>query len=170
VVGNGDIWEGYDAVAMMAATGCDGVAVGRGCLGRPWLFAELAEALAGRAPAPPPALGQVADAMVEHARLLAEHLGETAGVRDFRKHVGWYLTGYPVGGARRRALAEVSTLAELEAGLADLDPIVALPDAARRLPRGHTDGPRPVALPDRWLDTADDPEPPVGADSLVSGG
>jgi nifR3 family TIM-barrel protein len=170
VLGNGDIWEGADAPAMMAETGCDGVAVGRGCLGRPWLFADLEQALAGRDPETPPRLGVVAATMAEHARLLADHLGEAPGVRDFRKHVGWYLTGYPVGGARRRALAEVATLDELDEQLAGLDPTAPLPDAARRLPRGHTDGPRPVALPDRWLETVDDPTPPLGADTLVSGG
>ncbi|MEJ7764979.1 MAG: tRNA dihydrouridine synthase DusB [Acidimicrobiales bacterium] len=172
VLGNGDIWEAADALSMMTATGCDGVVVGRGCLGRPWLFGDLANAFSGRPVAPPPLLGGVIEVLKTHARLLCDLLGEEAGCRDVRKHVGWYLTGFPVGGERRRRLAQVSTLDELDAALDELDPNVALPPGAQRLPRGHTSGPRPVHLPDRWLDTLDDPSPPPGADafSVVSGG
>ncbi len=173
VLGNGDIWEATDALRMVAATGCDGVVVGRGCLGRPWLFGDLAEAFAGRPVAPPPALGRVTAVLAAHARLLCQLLDEEAGCRDIRKHVGWYLTGYPVGGERRRRLAQVTSLAELDAALAELDPAAALPPGAERLPRGHTSGPRRVHLPDRWLATVDDPSPPAGADAFsapVSGG
>jgi nifR3 family TIM-barrel protein len=178
ILGNGDIWEAADAVVMRDRTGCDGVVIGRGCLGRPWIFAELAAALSGpRAPRPVPGpigslprLGSVTAVMAEHARLLAAYLGEPAGVRNFRKHTGWYLTGFPVGGEIRGRLASAASLAELDDLLARLDPDTPLPEAARRLPRGHTDGPRPVALPDRWLETRDDPTPPAGADLGVSGG
>jgi nifR3 family TIM-barrel protein len=170
VLGNGDIWEASDALAMMRATGCDGVVVGRGCLGRPWLFGDLAAAFAGREVPPSRALGAVVPVMAEHARLLAGHLGPDRGVRDFRKHVGWYLSGYPVGSARRAALAQVATLDHLDELLGDQDPTATLPPWAVRLPRGHTNGPRPVALPAGWLDNRDDPTPPAGADSLVSGG
>ncbi len=172
VLGNGDIWEAADALRMMATTGCDGVVVGRGCLGRPWLFGDLADAFAGRSPSPPPPLGQVAQVLRAHARLLCNLIGEDAGCRDVRKHVGWYLTGYPVGGERRRRLAQVSSLAGLDAALDELDPAVALPPGAERLPRGHTNGPRPVHLPEGWLQALDDPAPPPGADafSVVSGG
>ena len=172
VLGNGDIWEAADAQRMMAATGCDGVVVGRGCLGRPWLFGDLADAFAGRDVGPPPRLGVVAEVLRRHARLLCELLGEEAGCRDVRKHVGWYLTGYPVGGQRRRRLGQVVTLAELDATLDELDPSLTLPPGAERLARGHTNGPRPVHLPDRWLQTLDDPSPPAGADAfaVVSGG
>ena len=172
VLGNGDIWEAADALRMMAETGCDGVVVGRGCLGRPWLFGNLADAFSGRPVAPPPPLGAVGEVLRPHARLLCDLLGEEAGCRDVRKHVGWYLTGYPVGGERRRRLAQVSTLADLAAALDQLDPAVTLPPGGQRLPRGHTSGPRPVHLPDRWLATTSDPAPPPGADafSVVSGG
>lgn len=186
VLGNGDIWESTDAVSMMDQTGCDGVVIGRGCLGRPWLFDALQRRLltgqdagAGDYPAgaldhpdPMPSTGVVKDVMAWHARLLAEEMGEPAAIRDFRKHTGWYLTGYPVGSAIRQRLSSISSLAELDQLLERIDPDIALPDAARRIPRGHTDGPRPITLPDRWLETADDPTPPGNADqaTAVSGG
>jgi nifR3 family TIM-barrel protein len=170
VLGNGDIWDAADATAMMAATGCDGVVIGRGCLGRPWLFAELAAALGGRPVPDPPRLGQVAVTMCDHAALLAEQFGAEIATRDFRKHAGWYLTGYPVGGAVRRSLGLIDSLATLERILGELDPDLGLPPGEAALPRGHSAGPRPVALPDRWLETIDDPRPPEGADALVSGG
>ena len=171
VLGNGDIWEASDALEMMASTGCDGVVVGRGCLGRPWLFRDLADAFAGRPLQAPPSLGEVVAMMRHHARLLVDLLGdELAGCRDFRKHVAWYLAGFPVGGARRKSLAMVSSLAELDAGLDELDHSLPFPEDARRTKRGHTNGPRPVRLPPGWLESIDDPTPPEGAEVLVSGG
>jgi nifR3 family TIM-barrel protein len=170
VLGNGDIWEAADATAMMAHTGCDGVVIGRGCLGRPWLFAELAARFAG-APAPAtPRLGHVLGVMRHHALLLVEEMGPDRGMRQMRKHTGWYLTGYPVGGACRRELAQVSTMADFDARLADLDPDLDLPDSARRIPRGHTNGPVPVSLPTGWLDNLDDPTPPQGDETPAAGG
>jgi tRNA-dihydrouridine synthase len=174
VLGNGDIWEASDATRMVAETGCDGVVIGRGCLGRPWLFRDLADAFAGRPTQGPPALGAVLATMRTHAVLLTEAVGEGPALRDFRKHTGWYLTGFPVGGERRRQLAMVSTLAELDALCTEvlelLGPDHPFPLEALRVPRGHTNGPRPVELPPGWLDTLDDPTPPAGADTLVSGG
>ena len=171
VLGNGDIWEAADALEMQRRTGCDGVVVGRGCLGRPWLFADLERAYRDGPAAWPwqPDLGQVADVMLRHARLLMEHLGP-GGIRDFRKHTSWYLTGFPIGPAVRRGLSQVSTFEELRETLAALDPRTERPPETAALPRGHTDGPRPVALPDRWLECRDDPTPPAGAELLVSGG
>ena len=171
VLGNGDIWEAADAVSMLAQTGCDGVVVGRGCLGRPWLFADLRAAFAGQAAPPAPALGEVVAVMVDHAGRLAEWFGEGPGLRDFRKHTGWYLTGYPVGPEARRRLASVSSLAELEDHVAGLDPHLRLVPGGARLRRGHTNGPRAVHLPAGWLDARDDATPPgAAADALVSGG
>lgn len=170
VLGNGDIWEADDALRMVRETGCDAVVVGRGCLGRPWLFGELADAFAGRPVRPPPTLGEVVANMLRHAHLLAEHLGPDAAARDFRKHLGWYFTGIPVGGQVRRSLALVGSLRELEEGLAALDHTLAVPPEAARMVRGHSDGPRPVVLPLGWLDRCDDPTPPAGADLVVSGG
>jgi nifR3 family TIM-barrel protein len=171
VLGNGDVWAAPDAVRRVAETGCDGVVVGRGCLGRPWLFADLADAFAGRPVAAPPSLGVVVEVMRRHARLLVElRQSEHYGVTDFRKHVGWYLTGYAVGPERRRRLAQSSSLQELDDLLAQLDPTVTLPPDCEHLPRGHLHGPRPVTLPEGWRDAIDDPTPPDGADVLASGG
>jgi nifR3 family TIM-barrel protein len=171
VLGNGDIWEAADALRMVRETGCDGVVVGRGCLGKPWLFRDLVDAFAGRAVTPAPVVREVVAVMRRHVRLLVETKGdELLGVRDFRKHVGWYLTGYPVGGEARRRLAQTSSLAELDELLARLDPAAVLPVGGERFARGHTQGPRRVTLPDGWRDSALDPTPPAGADLLVSGG
>ena len=170
VLGNGDIWEAHDAGRMMVETGCDGVVVGRGCLGRPWLFADLAAVFAGRPAALPPAFGVVAGVMRRHAELLAEDEGEPTALCAFRRHAAWYTQGYAIGADARRALGTVSSLAEL-AGLLDaIDPALPLPPEAVRWKRGHTDGPRPVRLPDGWLRLVDDPTPPAGAEILISGG
>ena len=170
ILGNGDIWTAQDALRMMAQTGCDGVVVGRGCLGRPWLFGDLSATLAGHAVESSPPLGAVADTMQSHARLLCEAMGEYRGVREFRKHVAWYLAGFPVGGSHRQDLASVSSAAELERHLARLDRAVPFPEAARRVRRGHTGGPRPVTLPPGWLAAVDDIAVPAGAELAVSGG
>ena len=171
VLGNGDIWEAADALAMQAQSGCDGVVVGRGCLGRPWLFRDLADAFAGRPVSPPPLLGEVVRVMREHVRLLVEHRqSERYGTRDFRKHVGWYLTGYPVGGVKRRQLSEVASIAQVDELLSELDPATELPPAAVRMPRGHTYGPKAVALPERWLDSDATGLPEEDADVWTSGG
>ncbi len=169
VLGNGDIWEATDAVAMLERTGADGVVVGRGCLGRPWLFADLAAVLTGRPLPPRPTLGRVVDEMIEHARLLVEHLGPERGVKDFRKHTGWYLKGFPVGSGVRRRLNQVRTLDELVRIARSLPREVPFPAGGMRLVRGHHGPPRPVTLPEGWLDTRDeeihldaDAESPVG--------
>jgi tRNA-dihydrouridine synthase len=171
VLGNGDVWEARDALRMLRSTGCDGVVVGRGCLGRPWLFGHLASVFAGEEPAPPPTVGEMIPTMLDHVEALVGWLGPVVGVRDFRKHTAWYVKGYPVGAEMRRQLSQVSSVDQLAHLLSLIDPAIALPDDARRMPRGHTSGPRPVALPDGWLE-APDVIPPVNAkaEALVSGG
>ena len=109
VLGNGDIWTAADALRLVHETGCDGVVVGRGCLGRPWLFRDLAAAFAGEPAPAPPALGEVARVMRRHAELLVEAFDgdEDRACRDFRKHVSWYTKGFRVGGETRAALGMV---------------------------------------------------------------
>ncbi|GAA0812706.1 tRNA-dihydrouridine synthase [Spirilliplanes yamanashiensis] len=172
VLGNGDIWEGADALRMLAHTGADGVVVGRGCLGRPWLFRDLEAALTGRGTEPTlPALGEVAAMMRRHAELLCGVFPtERDACTDFRKHVAWYLKGFPVGGDVRRALAMVSSLAELDDQLAVLDGALPFPQDALGQPRGRTNSPGKVALPYGWLDTRDDESVPEGAELADSGG
>jgi nifR3 family TIM-barrel protein len=170
VLGNGDIWEAHDALAMLAQTGCDGVVVGRGCLGRPWLFRDLVDAFAGRPVQPPPLLGEVCGVMREHAERLVAWNGEVSGMKSFRKHASWYLTGYPAGREVRAKASLVATLADLDILIDRLDPAAEIKANALRAARGHTNGPRPVHLPEGWLDKVDDPTPPEGAELLVSGG
>nr|WP_189937756.1 tRNA dihydrouridine synthase DusB [Streptomyces sulfonofaciens] len=151
VLGNGDVWSAPDALRMMRATGCDGVVVGRGCLGRPWLFGDLVTAFEGGGAAARPTLREVADVMLRHATLLGEWLGDEArGVIDFRKHVAWYLKGFAVGSEMRGRLAIASSLAELAAGLGELDLDQPWPPGAEG-PRGRTSGKNRVVLPDGWL-------------------
>ena len=155
VLGNGDIWEASDALRMMAQTGCDGVVVGRGCLGRPWLFRDLAAAFAGLPSPPLPTLGDVADMVARHGRLLADLMGEDRGMRDLRKHMAWYLKGFVVGQHVRAALGLVSTRDELDALLAELDRDQTFPAGELGRPRGRQGSPRRVALPEGWLDDTD---------------
>lgn len=151
VLGNGDIWSADDALRMMRETGCDGVVVGRGCLGRPWLFGDLVAGFEGTGEYARPGLREVADAMVRHARLLGEWLGDEArGVIDFRKHVAWYLKGFSIGSEMRKKLAVTSSLDELSAQLSELDLDQPWPVGADG-PRGRTSGNNRVVLPDGWL-------------------
>ncbi|MGL5809337.1 MAG: tRNA dihydrouridine synthase DusB [Nocardioides sp.] len=159
VLGNGDIWEAADAIRMIERTGAAGVVVGRGCLGRPWLFRDLAAAFSGERVATLPSLGEVARMMYRHSELLSLHMGEERGCKEFRKHVSWYLKGFPVGGELRRALALVSSLHELSGYLDRLDPAAPFPAVELGTPRGRQGSPRSrVPLPDGWLADRDHPE------------
>ena len=152
VLGNGDIWEAADALAMMKRTGCHGVVIGRGCLGRPWLFADLASAFSGGNDLSRPTLGEVARVVRRHGQLLVEVQGER-GLVDLRKHMSWYFKGFPVGGHLRRGLAMVSSFEELDDLLAQLDPEVPWPVAEEGHPRGRQGSPRHrVVMPEGWLE------------------
>lgn len=173
VLGNGDVWEASDAMAMMVRTGCAGVVVGRGCLGRPWLFRDLEAAFRGRPVPPPPTLGEVADMLSEHMAGLVDLLGEDTAVRDIRKHTGWYLQGFPVGSDLRRALHQVASVDEFESLLATVDRDEPFPDDVRRAKRGHTTKPRRVPLPHGWLEDREEEfgaVPAAAAATVVSGG
>ena len=171
VLGNGDIWEASDAIAMVRRTGAAGVVVGRGCLGRPWLFRDLAAAFAGEQVATLPTLGEVGAMMRRHAELLTLHMGEERGCKEFRKHISWYLKGFSAGGELRRSLGLVSSLATLDDLLSRLDPAEAFPVAELGTPRGRQGSPRRVVLPQGWLDDTDGTGCAVGEDAAdLSGG
>jgi nifR3 family TIM-barrel protein len=188
VLGNGDIWEAADALRMMEQTGCDGVIVGRGCLGRPWLFRDLAAAFsaptAERREVPPaqgpdvepvetslPTLGEVAAVMRRHAELLGDHLGEEQGCVEFRKHVAWYLKGFAAGSVVRERLGTVSSYAALDELLSLLDPSEPYPVDQLGTPRGRQGTPRKVVLPDGWLHSRELTAPlAAGAEDATSGG
>jgi nifR3 family TIM-barrel protein len=171
VLGNGDIWEAEDALRMMRTTGCDGVVVGRGCLGRPWLFRDLADVFAGREPQDPPDFGGVIDAMLDHARLLAAWMGPEPAMRAFRKHSSWYTKGFPGSAALRQKLMHVESLAAMDAVLEGIDRTMPFPPEAMRVPRGKTAGTQKVALPEGYLDELDsDRRPSPEAETADSGG
>jgi len=171
VLGNGDIWEAADALKMVEHTNCDGVVIGRGCLGRPWLFGHLVAAFNGEPVPESPPLGFVGKQMADHCRLLAEHLGEDHAVRDFRKHTSWYLTGYPVGGEARGNFSKINSIDELDHLIAALDPTLVVVPGGERIRRGHTNGPIRVILPEGYLDNLDDATPPDdGHVMALSGG
>ncbi len=176
VLGNGDIWEAHDALRMMRTTGCDGVVVGRGCLGRPWLFGDLAEVFEGREPPNPPTLGEIVEIMLEHVQRLVDWYrggpnAENTGVRMFRKHATWYTKGFRGSAQLRAAIMQASTLEELRAVLEQLPGDEPFPPRSMRVPRGKTAGTQRVALPDGFLDDLEDATPPGDdAAALASGG
>jgi nifR3 family TIM-barrel protein len=158
VLGNGDIWEADDALRMVEQTGAAGVVVGRGCLGRPWLFRDLAAAFSApsRDRRTLPTLGEVRAMMRRHAELLSEHMGEERGCKEFRKHVSWYLKGFRAGGRLRHSLALVDSLAALDELVESLDPSEPFPVSELGAPRGRQGSPRRrVVVPEGWLDDID---------------
>ncbi len=156
ILGNGDLWEAFDALRMMRATGCDGVIIGRGCLGRPWLFRELADVFDGRPPADPPDLAQVLLLLREHADLLVRFFGQHKGVRELRKWCAWYTKGFQGSPRVRDALARIESLAELDLWLDQLDPDQPFPRSALRVSRAKRGGSQEhVSLPHGWLDLAE---------------
>jgi len=180
VLGNGDIWTAADAIHMVNETGCDGVVIGRGCLGRPWLFEDLADAFNGREVKAPRTLGFVVDVMKRHLLTLVEHFGDDSsgtsrGVRDFRKHVSWYLTGYPVGGEVRHRLATADSIEAFDAILDEMlernGADMTVVEGGESLRRGKTSGPIKVSLPEGFRGCLDDMTiPDDDSEMAVSGG
>ena len=184
VLGNGDIWSAGDAIRMMRETGCNGVVVGRGCLGRPWLFADLQKAFEEYAKNPnsnaaidpvQPNLGEVAQAFKKHAELLVEFFeSEERACRDIRKHVAWYFKGYPVGGEFRASLAQVESLQQMDDILGTLDWSAPYPGELAEGPRGRLGGAKVCALPENWLQSrelvGDQRKVLLEAELSVSGG
>jgi nifR3 family TIM-barrel protein len=153
VLGNGDIWSAQDALEMVKETGCAGVVVGRGCLGRPWLFGQLAAAFAGKEIPKDPGLEVVSQIIKRHAVLLCELYGEYKGIRDIRKHMAWYLKGFSVGNQLRTSLAMVESLENLDFLLAKLDTNQAFPEVVVDKPRGRVGSQKKVSLPHNWLNS-----------------
>ena len=152
IFGNGDVFSGEDALAMMSQTGCDGVAIGRGSLGRPWLFADIAAALTGSAYRVKPDLREISELITRHGELLAEYFGdESRAAKDMRKHIAWYLRGFAIGGETRRQLMLIAHLSELREQLATL-PSQPFPSAGEG-PRGRMGGAKRPHLPDNWLNS-----------------
>ena len=184
ILGNGDIWSAADAIRMMRETGVDGVVVGRGCLGRPWLFGDLQQAFDEYRKDPnsdaainliQPNLGEVADAFKRHAELLVEYFeNEDHACRDIRKHVAWYFKGYPVGGEFRARLAQVQSLKHMDDILGELDRSAPYPGEEAEGPRGRLGGAKTTSLPDGWLNSqelvGDDRTMLLEAELNVSGG
>lgn len=154
VLGNGDIWSAEDALEMVAQTGCDGVVVGRGCQGRPWLFADLTAAFSGRDTRIQPGLDYVADTIYRHGEYLVDYYGsEDRALRDLRKHMAWYLKGYAAGGGIRTELALVESLAQLRVILDRLDLSTPYPGKDAEGPRGRAGNPKRTHLPEGWLES-----------------
>ena len=170
VFGNGDIWEAEDALRMMRQTGCDGVIVGRGCLGRPWLFRDLSDAFNGREPADPPPFGEVLEIMFTHARKLAHWFGERLAMHSFRRHASWYTKGFRLWPEIRVGLMRIETVAQLENLFRDVDRSQAFPPSAMRVVRGKATGIQKVALPQGYLDNLEDDTALCGADDDMGDG
>src|SRR5206468_2200078 len=171
VLGNGDIWEAEDALRMMRQTRCDAVIVGRGCLGRPWLFRDLADVFNGREPMDPPSFGEVLEIMFGHARKLCDWFGERLAMRSFRRHAAWYTKGFRMTSELRAGLMRVETPAQLEELFRDADRSQPFPPSAMRVVRGKATAVQRVALPPGFLDNLDDDRPlPAAADDAGDGG
>ena len=171
VLGNGDIWEARDALRMMRETGCDGVVVGRGCLGRPWLFRDLADVFAGTEQQAPPNLGEIADLMLEHAAMLSEWYDEAYAMKTFRKHCTWYVKGFRNASRLIPLLMQIESLNDLAVVLWSVNRDEPFPLQKLRTPRGKRRKKQKVALPHGFLDNLDDPCPPgKKAETSSSGG
>lgn len=170
VLGNGDVWEAWDALRMLRTTGCAGVIVGRGCLGRPWLFRDLAEVFEGREPPDPPSFGEVREVMLDHAERLEEWFGARGGLPMMRRYATWYTKGFAGSAQLRVRLTRFTTMTELREILAGVPGDQPFPPAAMRVPRGKHSGVQSVALPHGYLDRRDDDTPPGPESEDVSDG
>lgn len=155
VFGNGDIWGANDALAMFKETGCAGVAIGRGCQGRPWIFADIRSACNGSDSRVNPSLGEVCKVILRHLELLVDFYDgdERMAVHDLRKHVAWYLKGFPVGGGTRKSFMECESIEDVQRNIDALDLSLKLPEQVLDTPRGRVRFAKKVHLPYGWLDS-----------------
>ena len=171
VLGNGDIWEAEDALRMMRQTGCDGVIVGRGCLGRPWLFRDLADVFDGRETSNPPGFGEVLEIMFRHARMMADWFGERLGLVSFRRHASWYTKGFRMTSELRAGMMRVESMEDLKRLFESAEREQTYPPAAMRVIRGKSSGmQKKVSLPLGYLNDLDDATPLDGADEDMGDG
>ena len=171
VLGNGDIWEAEDALRMMRQTGCDGVIVGRGCLGRPWLFRVLADVFDGRETSNPPGFGEVLEIMFRHARMMADWFGERLGLVSFRRHASWYTKGFRMTSELRAGMMRVESMEDLNRLFESAEREQPFPPAAMRVIRGKSSGmQKKVSLPLGYLNDLDDATPLDGADEDMGDG
>ena len=171
VLGNGDIWEAEDALRMMRQTGCDGVIVGRGCLGRPWLFRDLADVFDGRETSNPPGFGEVLEIMFRHARMMADWFGERLGLVSFRRHASWYTKGFRMTSELRAGMMRVESMEDLNRLFESAERQQPFPPAAMRVIRGKSSGmQKKVSLPLGYLNDLDDATPLDGADEDIGDG
>lgn len=155
VFGNGDIWGANDALAMFKETGCAGVAIGRGCQGRPWIFADIRSACNGSDNRVNPSLGEVCKVILRHLELLVDFYDgdERMAVHDLRKHIAWYLKGFPVGGGTRKSFMECESIEDVQRNIDALDLSLKLPEQVLDTPRGRVRFAKKVHLPYGWLDS-----------------
>lgn len=155
VFGNGDIWGADDALAMFKETGCAGVAIGRGCQGRPWIFADIRSACNGSDNRVNPSLGEVCKVILRHLELLVDFYDgdERMAVHDLRKHIAWYLKGFPVGGGTRKSFMECESIDDVQRNIDALDSSLKLPEQILDTPRGRVRFAKKVHLPYGWLDS-----------------
>ena len=114
VIGNGDVVSGESAIAIQKETGCDGVMIGRGAQGNPWIFSELLEyEQTGKMPQRP-SVEAIRKMMLRHAQLQMQYKGEYLGIREMRKHVSWYTSGLPNSAKLRDEINRVDNYEELE--------------------------------------------------------
>ena len=171
VLGNGDIWEAEDALRMMRQTGCDGVIVGRGCLGRPWLFRDLADVFDGRPTSNPPGFGEVLEIMFRHARMMADWFGERLGLVSFRRHASWYTKGFRMTSELRAGMMRVESMEDLNRLFESAEREQPFPPTAMRVIRGKSSGmQKKVSLPLGYLNDLDDATPLDGADEDMGDG
>lgn len=114
VWGNGDIFSAEDAVRMMEETGCDGVMIGRGAKGNPWIFQDIERLLSGQEKVPERTLEETLKMLLRHAKLQCELKGEYIGMREMRKHAAWYTTGWAGGSLFRGKVNLTNTYDEFE--------------------------------------------------------
>ena len=114
VIGNGDVTDAASAEALVEQTGCDGIMIGRGAEGNPWIFKQILHYMETGETLARPTQHEVKEMMLRHARMQVEYKGGAIGIREMRKHVAWYTAGFPHSAKLRAAINQVESLQALE--------------------------------------------------------